>query len=102
MTMNLGPIQLIVLGFDTIDRFKGEIWAELEEAKRRGTIRILDLLFVMKDESGELTAFENSNLSEGEQLEMGTLVAKMIGMEARAKTAVEVGGLVQAQQEYGL
>ena len=64
--MNIGPIQLIALGFERTDKFKGRIMRELEEIKSRGVIRVLDLLFVMKDENGDIVAFEDTDLSPEE------------------------------------
>ena len=56
--MSIGPIQMVVIGFETNDRFKGEIMQELDALRGRGVIRVLDLLFVMKDEAGDIFAFD--------------------------------------------
>ncbi len=46
--MAIGPVQLLVLGFDHPD-FHGEIIAELKRLKEDGTIRAIDALAVHKD-----------------------------------------------------
>ena len=46
--MAIGPVQLIVLGFDHPD-FHGEIIAELERLKESDTVRVIDALAVHKD-----------------------------------------------------
>ncbi len=46
--MAIGPVQLLVLGFDHPD-FHGEIIAELKRLKEDGTIRVIDALAVHKD-----------------------------------------------------
>ena len=49
----LGPIDYIVLGFEG-NNFNGSILAELRKAVENKTIRVIDLVFVMKDEDGNL------------------------------------------------
>ena len=51
--MAIGPVQLIVLGFNRPD-FHGEIIAELERLHASGTVRVIDSLAVYKDADGEL------------------------------------------------
>src|SRR4051794_8057236 len=43
VAMAIGPVQLIVLGFDQPE-FHGEIVAELEKLKKSGTVRVIDAL----------------------------------------------------------
>jgi hypothetical protein len=45
--MAIGPVQLIVLGFNHPD-FHGEIIAELERLRESGTVRVIDALAVHK------------------------------------------------------
>ena len=51
--MAIGPVQLIVLGFEH-PRFHGEIIAELERLRESDTVRVIDALAVYKDAEGEL------------------------------------------------
>src|SRR6185503_803354 len=53
-------------------RFKGEIAPILDGLVERGTVRVLDLLLIRKDEDGALEFFELSDLDESE---MGSLRA---------------------------
>jgi uncharacterized membrane protein len=48
------PIQLIAVGFQPDARFEGQIASALDDLEKRGSLRVLDLFFVRKDESGEL------------------------------------------------
>jgi uncharacterized membrane protein len=93
---------MLVIEFDRIDQFKGDILRELEELKRRGVIRVLDLLFVMKDEAGDIIAFEDSDLNDAEEMELGLLLGKMVGLEPRAQAAVEAGAVAMSEHDYGL
>src|SRR5712691_7786721 len=53
LTMAIGPVQLIVLGFRH-PNFHGEIIAELERLRESDTVRVIDSLVVYKDADGEL------------------------------------------------
>lgn len=68
MTVNideLGPVDWIVVEFpDT--KLTGEIAPILTEYVDRGLIRILDLLFLMKDADGSFEAFESTDLEDSE------------------------------------
>jgi hypothetical protein len=67
----LGPVDWIVVEFPG-SKFKGEIAPILDDLVERGTVRVLDLLLIRKDEDGELEFFELSDLDESE---IGTLRA---------------------------
>ena len=51
--MAIGPVQLIVLGFNQPD-FRGEIIDELQRLRDSGTVRVIDSLAVFKDAEGEI------------------------------------------------
>ena len=51
--MAVGPIELLVVKFPG-NQFKGEIAPALQELVENGTIRIIDLIFAIKDEEGAL------------------------------------------------
>jgi hypothetical protein len=61
--MTLGPLDYLVVGFPG-NQFKGEIAPALAEASAKGIIRIVDLVFVMKDASGATTTLEMKDLPE--------------------------------------
>jgi hypothetical protein len=61
----LGPVDWIVVEFPG-SQFKGEIAPELADLVDRGIVRVLDLLIMRKDETGEMEAFELSDLDESE------------------------------------
>ena len=71
--MAIGPVEYIIVGFPG-NKFNGHIAPELAKLVESGTIRILDLVFISKDEDGNVTAidFEDHhdvelfNLIEGE------------------------------------
>jgi len=61
--MAVGPIEYIVVGFPG-NKFNGNIAPELAKLIDSGTVRILDLIFVAKDDAGEVAAFEFDQLDE--------------------------------------
>lgn len=52
-----GPIDYIVVGFPG-NNFKGEILQELATASENGTIAVLDIALITKDEDGNVTKIE--------------------------------------------
>ena len=77
--MAIGPVQLLVLGFEHPD-FHGEIIAELERLRESDTVRVIDSLAVYKDEDGEIEVEHLSNLTEDEAIELGSKVGALIGL----------------------
>ena len=59
--MDVGPVEYMILAFPG-NNFKGEIIPALEELVDNGTIRIIDLAFVLKDADGNVAAVEASDL----------------------------------------
>ncbi len=58
-----GPLEYVVIGFDG-NRFTGEILPTLIEIEQRDCVRLVDLVFISKDEAGDLTLLEISDLGE--------------------------------------
>ena len=94
--MAIGPVQLIVLGFEKPD-FHGEIIAELEKLRQSDTVRVIDSLAVYKDASGDIEIMHLSNLSKDEAIELGSKVAALIGLGIEGEEGMEVGALVGAE-----
>jgi hypothetical protein len=77
--MSIGPVQLIVLGFDDPD-FRGEIVAELERLRENDGVRVLDALAVYKDADGEFEVADLSTLRDDDSSEQGRLVGGLVGL----------------------
>jgi uncharacterized membrane protein len=56
-TVAVGPCELLIVKFPG-NHFHGEIAPALADLARRRTITIIDILFAIKDEKGELTIVE--------------------------------------------
>ena len=95
--MAIGPVQLIVLGFNRPD-FHGEIIAELERLRESDTIRVIDSLAVYKDADGELEVEHLSNLSEQEAIELGSKIGALIGLGIDGEEGAEAGAIAGAEE----
>lgn len=88
--MAMGPIQLLIIGFDD-PQFRGEVRAELARLRESDVIRLIDLLVVYKHEDGTLERYQHSDLTQEEQEEFGALVGALIGLGAGGEEGAEVG-----------
>ena len=95
--MAIGPVQLIVLGFNHPD-FHGEIIEELERLHDSGTVRVIDALAVYKDANGELEAEHLSNLTQEEAVEVGSKIGALIGLGFEGEEGMEAGEAAGAQE----
>ena len=59
--MTLGPVEYIIVGFPG-NKFTGDIAPELIALVESGTVRVLDLVFIGKDDDGSVLAFEIDEL----------------------------------------
>jgi uncharacterized membrane protein len=95
--MAIGPVQLIVLGFNHPD-FHGEIIAELERLRENDTVRVIDSLVVYKDATGELEVEHLSNLSRDEAIELGSKIGALIGLGIDGEEGMEAGAEAGAEE----
>jgi hypothetical protein len=88
--MPLGPVQLLVVGFDR-PNFSGEVLAELERLRNSDVVRVIDMLVVHKGPDGVVQRLHRSDLTdEG----AGAVVSALIGLDEEAD-----GGDVPAEDE---
>jgi len=95
--MAIGPVQLIVLGFNH-PNFHGEVIAELERLRESDTVRVIDSLAVYKDADGEIEVEHLSNLTEDEAIELGSKIGALIGLGIAGEEGAEVGALEGAEE----
>jgi uncharacterized membrane protein len=92
----IGPVQLIVLGFNHPD-FHGEIIEELEKLRESDTVRVIDSLVVYKDAEGEIEVEHLSNLTTEEAIELGSKVGALIGLGIEGEEGMQAGAEVGAE-----
>ena len=95
--MAIGPVQLIVLGFNHPD-FHGEVIAELERLHENGMVRVIDSLAVYKDADGDLEVEHLSNLTQEEAIELGSKIGALIGLGIDGEEGMEAGAEAGAEQ----
>ena len=94
--MAIGPVQLVVIGFDKPD-FQGEILEELDRLRENNAVRVIDSLAVYKDADGDTAVIRLSNLSEDEASELGSKVAALIGLGLDGEDGTTAGAELGAE-----
>ena len=94
--MSLGPVQLMVVGFDH-GNFTGEILPELKRLADADVVRVVDLMFVDKDDAGDITAVQLSDLTTDEAMEFGAFVGALVGFGVGGEEAAEAGAIAGAE-----
>jgi uncharacterized membrane protein len=73
--MDVGPVEYMIVAFPG-NNFKGEIIPALAELVDNGTVRIIDLAFVIKDADGNMATMEASDLESTVGAAFGKLAAE--------------------------
>ena len=94
--MAIGPVQLIVLGFQHPD-FHGEVIAELEKLRSSDTVRVIDALAVYKDADGEIGVEHLSNLTTEQAVELGSKIGALIGLGIDGEAGMKAGAAAGAR-----
>jgi len=63
-TKVMGPVDYLMVRFPG-NKFSGKIAPELERLEKKGIIRVIDLVLIVKDENGKLDIFEAAKLGGG-------------------------------------
>ncbi|MCL4265650.1 MAG: hypothetical protein KJ069_20730 [Anaerolineae bacterium] len=95
-----GPIQMLMIKFETTEKFTGEILKELNMLRGKGLIRLIDLLMVVKKPDGQIQRMEMTDLTDAQMRHFGSVVGKLMGLEGG--TAVSESPLVAAGTQFGL
>jgi Family of unknown function (DUF6325) len=77
--MTLGPLEYTVVGFQG-NNFTGRIADELGRVVDNGTIRVVDLVFVMKDVDGEAAVVELDATDDGSFKSFAPLLDGLMGL----------------------
>jgi hypothetical protein len=72
----LGPVELLFVEFPG-NQFTGEIIPALKDLLAQGTIRVLDLVFVAKDENGDAVGIELEELPSDSKDAFSELVEEL-------------------------
>jgi Family of unknown function (DUF6325) len=98
--VSIGPVEYIAIAFPG-NKFSGEIIPALQELQDSGTIRILDLVIIHKDENGDITGIDLSEASPEEAAVLSVLGVegtKLLGIE----DVEEIGGALDDNSSAAL
>lgn len=104
--MTYGPMQLVVIEFEHAALPMGFV-NRLRRLREDGIVRLVDAVFVAKDEFGDLTEIRVSDISEDEAILLGMMAGALFGYGAAGEDGIDVGaalgGLATAERgEFGL
>jgi hypothetical protein len=74
-----GPLEYVLFQFDD-DRFIDEILPKMIESQLHGCVRVVDLVFIMKDEAGQLTVVEVAELDDEDEALFAPLISDTLGI----------------------
>jgi uncharacterized membrane protein len=95
--LTLGPVQMLIVGFQG-DNFDGSIMKELQRLKEHDIVRLIDLMFVKKNEEGDLEIAQRSDLDEEEAQQFGAIVGALVGFGAEGDEGAEYGAVAGAAE----
>ena len=88
--MDVGPVDLLIVEFPG-NQFKGEIAPALRDLVTDGTVRVLDLLFIYKDATGEVGSVELAGLGPDLEPAFADLDGQLGGGLLDAEDVAQVG-----------
>ena len=80
--MQLGPVELLVVQFPG-NEVKGDIVPSIKQLVENGTIRVIDILFLKKDQDGNVTTKEINDLDDASFAAFNPIVAEIDGLVSR-------------------
>ena len=91
--MKHGPVDVTVLAFGEA-RFDGSALAELERQAAAGTIRVLDLIILLKDENEQCWRIQVSDLPPEQAAAVAFIEAETVGLFDDEDAAMLCEGMV--------
>jgi len=96
--MTIGPIQGFVIGFPENDLFEGRIAEELARLSDVGQIRIIDVVFVMRD-GDDVDVVSVSDLDDDQRSELRAAVGALVGLGVAGVLGAEAGAELGASAD---
>ncbi len=88
--MTYGPMQLIVIGFGHAS-LPLDFVNQLRRLREAGVVRLLDAVFIAKDEHENLNAIKVTDLDEDETILLGAIAGALVGYGAIGDEGIERG-----------
>jgi uncharacterized membrane protein len=103
--MTYGPMQLIAIGFGHAS-LPLDFVNQLRQLRDAGVVRLVDAVFVAKDEHDNLNAIKVSDITAEEAVLLGTIAGALIGYGAIGEEGIdrgaEIGKLSSEDGLFGL
>ena len=96
--MAFGPVQLLVLGFGRDAELSGAIREEIKRLRESDVIRLVDAIVVHKDDDGEISGIQWTDLDQDEALELGRIAGALFGFGAGGEEGAKVGAAAGAYE----
>lgn len=80
--MPLGPVEILIVQFPGTE-VKGDIVPAIKDLVEQGTIRVIDILFIKKDQSGNVTMLEINDLDDASFAAFNPIVAEIDGLVSK-------------------
>jgi hypothetical protein len=75
----IGPLQILLVGFETTERFRGDIAREIGFLRGRGLLRVIDARLVHRGKDGNLTEVADLNPLLADPPEPANPIAHLLG-----------------------
>jgi uncharacterized membrane protein len=99
--VEFGPISLIAIGFPDVTKLKGELLKEIFNLRKAGIIRVVGLMAVAKDQNGQLSVKQVTDLSDEERVKLSAAVGALIGLGEGGQEGMQKGMEAGAQRAAG-
>jgi uncharacterized membrane protein len=88
--MAIGPVQLVALSFDNAEIPAGVV-EELRRLREAGIVRLVDAVWVAKDDQGDLVEVRSSDFDQEELDELAGLAGALFGFGVAGEDGVDAG-----------
>jgi uncharacterized membrane protein len=93
-----GPMQIFVIAFPG-NQFKGEIAPAIAKARDQGIIRLIDYIFVLKDQEGNIEGIKGTDLGRKEIKQLYSVLGALLGFGAAGLEGAKIGA--EAGSKFG-
>ena len=97
---SFGPLQIVIVGFETTERFRGEAARELLDLRGRGLIRVLDARFFHRAQDGTLTEIDLGPMLADRPAEDANPVARLLGVNGAGGNGAGGNGGRRPQEAF--
>ncbi len=95
--VEFGPISMIAIAFPDVEKLQGELAREIRRLSEAGVIRVIGLLAVMKDQTGDYAGIQVTEFSEEDRMKLGAGIGALIGYGAGGMQGAEAGARAGAE-----